>query len=407
VGRLARAFLLCASVRLCVGASLLAQQTEAAQRITRDLIPQVERAVGLTFKRPPVVAVRSRDQLHMYLERKVRRDYPPAEQRAEERAYRAFRLVADSVNLLRLQLDLLQEQVAGYYDPDSTTLFVIAGGDPMMLRAVISHELVHALQDQYTNLNAILRTRRQSDRQTAGQAVMEGQATVAGMLAITNLTAPQLAERWEQVRNSVRDQQEAFGQLNSAPLILRESLLFPYLAGAEFILGFETRRTDPDAQPYNERLPISTEQILHASRYTARERPVRVAITPGPGDTLVFDDDFGEFGTRIALRSWGVDEPDAVAAAAGWNGDRYAILGSRSGTALVWAVAWDTPQDAVDFERALRRAWERTAEGRPEARTRRWLVQTLDVAGVKVVRLVDAPAAWAGWSRLPAPRVIR
>jgi hypothetical protein len=394
-------------VRLCVCASLFAQQTEAAQRITRDIIPQVERAVGLKFKRPPVVAVRSRDQLRLYLERKVRHEYPPAELRAEARAYRAFRLVADTVDLLKMQLDLLQEQVAGFYDPDSTTLFVIAGGDPMTLRAVISHELVHALQDQYTNLNAIRHARRQSDRQTAGQAVMEGQATVAGMLALTSLTAAQLAERWDQVRSGVRDQQESFGQLAAAPLILRESLLFPYIAGAEFILGFETRRTDPDAQPFNARLPVSTEQILHASRYTAGERPVRVSLAPSPGDTLVYDDDFGEFGARVALRSWGVSEPEAIAAAAGWNGDRYVILGTRAGTALVWATAWDTPQDAVDFERTLRRGWARTAQGRADAAARRWQVDTLGLAGVNVVRLVDAPAAWTGWARLPAPRISR
>jgi len=406
--RTALAVLFCASVRLSVCASLSAQNAESAQRLTRELVPQVERAVGLKFKRQPVVAVRSRDQLRAYLERKVRNEYPPAELRAEARAYRAFRLVADSVDLLKMQLDLLQEQVAGFYDPDSTTLFVIAGGDPVTLRAVISHELVHALQDQYTNLNAILHARRQSDRQAAGQAVMEGQATVAGMLAITNVTAAQLAERWDTFRGAVRDQQESFGQLASAPLILRESLLFPYMAGAEFILGFETRRSDPDEQPYNSRLPISTEQILHASRYTAGERPVRVTLPrPGAGDTLVYDDDMGEFGIRVALQSWGVTEPDAVAAAAGWNGDRYAILGSRAGTALVWVVAWDTPADAADFERALRRSWERTAQGRADARTRRWQVETLDVSGVKVVRLVDAPTAWTGWARLSAPRIAR
>ncbi len=381
-----------------------AQSDDAARRLTLELAPRVERATGLTFRREPRVAVRSRDQLRAYLERKVRQEYPPAELRAQERVYKAFGLVPDTTDLLQLQLDVLQEQVAGFYDPDSSTLFLIRGGDPALLRAVISHELVHALQDQYTRLAPILRMRRQNDRQMAAQAVMEGQATLAGLLALApGMTASQLSENWGQVRRMVRMQQEsAAGAFASAPRILREGLIFPYIFGAEFMIGFESRRAGSTDMPYGERLPQTTEQVLHASKYSAREPGLRLAFAATRGDTAVYDDDFGEFDTRVALESWGTAEGDALAAAGGWNGDRYEVRGTRGGTVVLWASAWDTAQDAQEFERALRRVWER---GRGASqRGNRWQIDVVTVAGATVVRLADAPAAWTGWARLPSVR---
>ena len=385
---------------------LAAQNDEGVQRITRELAPQVERVVGLRFRRPPAVAVRSREQLRRYLERKVRADYPPAELRGQERAYKAFALIPDTADLLQLQLDVLQEQVAGFYDPDSTTLFVISGGDPLVLRTVVAHELVHALQDQYTRLNAILKLRRQNDRQMAAQAVMEGQATVSGLLALSpGATVTQLAQGWEQARRAIRDQQESFEQLSRLPLILRESLLFPYVDGADFMIAFEGRRATPEEQPYGDRLPASTEQVLHPSRYTAHELPARLTFPPpARGDTLIYDDDFGEFETRVALRTWSIGEADALVAASGWNGDRYEVLGAPSGTVVLWASAWDTAPDAAEFARALRAGWTR---GPGRAAGRRWRVDETTSGGVSLVRLVDAPNAWAGWARVPEVRVER
>ena len=42
-------------------------------------------------------------------------------------------------------LDLLAEQIVGYYDPGTKVLYVVKGADPMMASVTVSHELVHAL----------------------------------------------------------------------------------------------------------------------------------------------------------------------------------------------------------------------------------------------------------------------
>jgi hypothetical protein len=391
---------------VCVGALAgaasvaRAQDENEALQIAREVTPGVERAVGLRFKRTPAIEVRSREQVRGYLSREFAEQEPPAELAAVQRTYRAFALIPDTTDLRRLMLNLYSEQVAGFYDPDSSALFVVGGTDPAMVEAILAHELVHALQDQYMSLNAILKLKHQNDRQMAGQAVAEGQATLAGIEAMvppgTDVAA--LLGTPEQLRQRIRAVQGAMPVYASAPLFVQEGLLFPYIEGAQFIRDFDERRTRPDQEPYGEALPISTAQVLHPDLYTRHLLPERVGFGPDPGDTLIYDDDFGEFETGVALRAWGVDDAVAEAAADGWDGDRFEVLGSASGTVVMWAAAWRTAQDADQFQRALTDGWGRSHRGA----TQRWRVDRLDIRGVPVVRLVSAPAAWKGWARLPA-----
>lgn len=401
-----------------------AQDERSAQQIAREVIPDVERAVGLKFKRAPDIEVRTREQVRGYLSRKLAEELPPSEMVAVQRTYRAFGVVSDTVDLRRLMLDLYSEQVAGYYDPDSSALFVVRGADPLILKLIMAHELVHALQDEYTSLNAILKLRRQNDRQMAGQAVAEGQATLASIKALApGADMDEVLGNWDQVRQLIRAQQSAMPVFATAPRIVQEGLLFPYLAGAQFMRDFNARRSRPDDEPYGERMPVSTAQVLHPHVYTARLEPERVGFARSPArDTLVYDDDFGEFESRIALETWGVGEAMAVAAAAGWNGDHFELLGTPAGTAVLWASAWTTAGDADEFERALVAGWARrtgaaaaAAAAAPGSGTdyrsgresRRWRVDRLAVRGVSMVRLVDGPVRWDGWTRLSTPTLSR
>lgn len=401
----ARAAAVAACAVALVAARARAQDENAALQIAREVTGGVEQAVGLRFKREPSILVRSREQVRGYLSRKLVEELPPAELAAVQRTYRAFGLVEPTTDLRRLMLDLYSEQVAGYYDPDSSALFVVRGADPLVLKLILAHELVHALQDQYTPLNAILKLRRQNDRQMAGQAVAEGQATLASIQVMApGVDLGEALGDWSQVRRLIRAQQSAMPVFASAPPIIQEGLLFPYLAGAQFMHDFNARKARPDEEPYGDRMPISTAQILHADLYTGRVVPERLGFAPSPGDTLVYDDDFGEFETRVVLQTWGVDTLLAEAAAAGWDGDRYEVLGTPAGTVVLWAIAWRTPADADQFERAARDGWART-HGRTDAQ--KFLIDRLVVRGVNVSRFVAGPARWSGWSRLPAVAVSR
>ena len=357
--------------------------------LARAVIPSVERAVGLQFRTPPVMAWRTRDAVTRYLERRLDEEYPPAEMAKVESSYRLFGFITDSMDLRSVLVELLSEQVVGYYDPDSTTLYVVEGAGIDVVRLTLGHELVHALQHQYVPLDSLLRRKGQNDAQIAFQAVMEGQATLASLLAL--LPAGQLdaiGDFWGDFRQQIRAAQNQMPVFRTAPLILREGLLFPYLGGADFARWFA--RMYPDTVPYGPRMPISTEQILHPDRYRVGDVPVGLAYQMD----VWHQDDLGEFEIRLLLQELGASEMIAEAAARGWNGDRYAIAVGGSDTALVWWTVWD---DATAHRRFLRRI-EEGWRARHDGRGRRWEVREDTVGGFPAVVVVDAPAAWSGWA---------
>ena len=106
-----------------------------------EAVPKIERAVGLTFKKPPRVERRSKDEVRNFLTQKFNESMPAAEISGIERAYRRFGLMSDTLQLRPFMLELLTEQVVGYYDPSTKVLYVVDGADPNMVGVTVTHEL--------------------------------------------------------------------------------------------------------------------------------------------------------------------------------------------------------------------------------------------------------------------------
>ncbi|MGD2135661.1 MAG: hypothetical protein PVF27_05850 [Gemmatimonadales bacterium] len=374
-----------------------AQTDEQAVELAQELAPRVERAVGLPFKREPRIAVRSREQVRRYMMWKLADEWPDDELRGMTTAYRLFGLLPDTLEMRRLLLALYTEQVVGFYEPDSTTLYVVDGSDPFMLRMTMAHELVHALQAQYVPLSELLDGERRNDRRMAAQAVLEGQATLASlMVMMPNQDFAAIPDFEGTFRESIREQQAQMPVFNSAPLVIQEGLIFPYLEGANFTRWFLSQYGD--TVPFGERLPQSTEHILHPERYRAGDPPVTLVVQPRPD--MVYQDGLGEFEIRVLLTELSGREAVGRAGGLGWGGDQYAVLGAGAGHALVWWVVWDAERYADRFARVLGREWPK--RDRPN---RRFTIERLTVEQHPAVRLVDAPVGWDGWERLPRVEV--
>ena len=378
-----------------------AVQGDAALReMVRKWTGAVEKQTGLTFKRPPTVARRSREQVLEYIVRKIDEDHAPEEVRGLASAGRLFGFLQEGTDLRALMLTVLGEQVAGYYDPDSSTLYVATDVDSFYLRTTVAHELVHALQHQYIALDSVVRQRRQNDRRAAAMAVLEGQATIAQtLLMMPELDIEVLPSFWE-MRSAFNEQQEQMKAFARAPLWLRETLIFPYLAGADFVRWY--LRDHPGAMPFAAAMPVSSEQILHPERYAAGDVPTDLAFALPAPDTVRWEDGLGEFETRLLFQELLPDASGlrATALAAGWDGDRYQVIrAGPAADALIWYSVWDDAEAAGRFARGLERVWPNRRTFAPGSR-RTEIVQ-LTVAERPVVRLVDAPPDWRGWSAIP------
>ena len=163
-----------------VAALVLGRRSQAgagpyAQELA-DAIPRIEEATGLKFKTVPRIEARDKAQVRDFLLRKFDEATPAQELVGEEAAYKLLGLLPDSLDLRKFFLAVLTEQVVGYYDPTAKVLYVVRGADEKTVGITITHELVHALQDQYVNLDSIQKATSDNDRLSAAQAVIEGQA---------------------------------------------------------------------------------------------------------------------------------------------------------------------------------------------------------------------------------------
>jgi hypothetical protein len=95
--------------------------------------------------------------------------------------------------------------------------------------------------------------------------------------------------------------------------------------------------------------PQSTEQILHPDKYRTNPDPPTIIdlgkLEPGEGWSEIGRNVIGEMQLAILLRKHG-----GKPAAAGWDGDRFAVFESKDNKlGVVWMTTWDTEDDARDF----------------------------------------------------------
>jgi hypothetical protein len=371
----------------------------------RRAIPIIERATGKTFLTPPKLEERDRDEVRAFLERRFNEETPALTMAGIEGAYQRFGLFPEDMDLRTTLLDLLSEQVIGYYDPAEKVLYVVQGAREDYLSTTISHELVHALQDQHFALDSLQRIERDNDRQMAAQAVAEGHAVWEQLVVMTGLTNPENAMPggWDGVRGMIRDNKNSMPLLAQAPMLLQEVLLFPYLSGAEHIRQFKQRR--PGGWPFDS-LPTSTEQILHPEKFfETLDEPTTITLPPlRNGATTIYENGLGEFETRLYLFEHTRNLPRAANAAAGWDGDRFALVSlPGGGEGLVWVSVWDTGVDAAEFVNAVDEALPRRYAGlrrqqtTPERRQYAGGKRSVEIVGVtiggrSVVIVTDVPA---------------
>jgi hypothetical protein len=406
IGRLCAIMACCAAVAACAERAPAATDGSAVvdgdsprelARVVEEMMPALERLSGLDRRETLRVRRQSRADARGYMQRRLAEEMPPDELDAVRRTYVALGMLPDTMDLAALLLDLYTEQVLGYYDPDSRTLFLVNDQSTTDLRAVIAHELVHALQDQHTDLDSLVASERGNDQQTAAHAAMEGHALLVMFAVLAEQATGQpvdpgaLPNPADELGPGLDAQNAQYPVFRRAPAVIRETLLFPYIGGSGFVhaLWSSLRPRERYPAPIDSLLPQSTEQIMRPrERFIAmRDNPVAVAVPATPGGwSVVRSNDLGQLETAIFLE---VHLGAAARAAAdGWAGDRYALFTRDGVDILDWRSVWDTEAAADAFAAAVTRVAAR--------RTGRHIsVERLSLEGRPAVRVVDAPAGAA------------
>ena len=302
---------------------------------------------------PPDIITRA--ELGDELQELFDEEYPPEEREEDNLALRALGLLTEDQDVAELQLQLLGDQVLGFYDDVEKRMVVVTdAGLDVAAMVTYAHEYTHALQDAAFGLDSLdTDAEGADDRSLARTALIEGDATITMVAwAIANLSQEELVEIGTTPVPS----------MEGIPSWMVNQLQWPYTAGQLWVSSIaggnplEPQFREIDAAYADP--PDSTEQVIDVEKWELREAPVAVEVPDlaaalGDGWEEVDDTPMGQATIGFILEHFGANRDAATEAAEGWGGDRVRIASGPDGAfAVAWRSSWDTAEDATEFASA-------------------------------------------------------
>ncbi len=365
----------------------------------QNILKFVSNDTQLPIKHPVKSLFLSREQVNKELREKFDEDKGNKRMQRSELVLKKFGLLDQDFHLRPFLLSLLTEQIAGFYDNKTKTMNLLNWVAIDEQKPVMAHELTHALQDQYTDLekwqdpepeamaknvsedNLHIRT---DEAGTVREAVLEGQAMVSfadkllhdnGFGDKTLKDVPEIADKLTAGAGDMGDSPV----LARAPLVLQQSLLFPYTSGLSFEQAVLVAKGVPAAfKAMLDSPPNSTMEILHPQAYLNHVaapvmllpdiHPTLKAAGYEPYDVGVM----GELDVRMTAELFG-GKPIADALAPAWDGGIYfaaqrsaaseADKATTASIGMLYLSRWKNEDSARSFMRVFEEELPRQYNG--------------------------------------------
>ena len=174
--------------------------------------------------------------------------------------------------------DLSSGNTLAYYSPTDREMVIrsdataLKGGAlSASLRAVVVHELAHALQDQEFGLARINRRHTTSEESVAMTAILEGHANAAESQYVEENFDDKELEQYQEVTTTSTDP-----KVKSIPEVLSAQQSAPYIFGPTFIAALKKKGPQAITDVFLKKPPHSLAEIILPSKYFAGETPSEI-----------------------------------------------------------------------------------------------------------------------------------
>jgi hypothetical protein len=267
------------------------EQAQQLFALVDELLKFSSQDTGLPIKSTVKRQLTTRTAVESYLEEKFNEDEGAKRLERDEIVLKKFGMIDRDFELKPFLLALLKEQIEAYYDSKTKTVNMLDWVQVDEQKPVLAHELTHALQDQHSDLekwddqtpNDVSHDAAgdqdhlaKDEMDTARDAVAEGQATAVMMDYILKPMGKSLVkdpEVLDMVRNQMATTEDS-PVMARAPLLLSESMLFPYREGLSFEQDVWMDQGQSAAFPGAlDRPPTSSWEIINPREYERKHIP--------------------------------------------------------------------------------------------------------------------------------------
>jgi hypothetical protein len=357
-------------------------QAKELFRSVDDILHFASGDTNLPIKHDVKRKLQTRASVEKYVIDKFNDDEDAKRMQRSEIVLKKFGLLDRDFQLKPFLVSLLTEQIAGYYDSKTKTVNLLDWIAPDSQKPVLAHELTHALQDQHVDLDKwedkslsdLSRNVADDNRHiatdevdTARDAVLEGQAMAVFVDYSLKpsgrrlLTSPDIGAS---LNDALTDNSDS-PVMARAPLLLQESLLFPYREGLSFEQAImKDKGLEGAFAGVLDRPPSTSFEILNPKAY---ERQVKVPLLTMPDVHGLLDAQYDPYDVGVMgaldvrmLTELFAGEDAAVALTPEWNGGIYYCVQSKaaktpeqkaqtSSVALLYLSAWKSEDAAKTF----------------------------------------------------------
>lgn len=308
----------------------------------------------------------------------------------EELVLKKFGYLPPSFDFKKSMISHLGKSIEGYYDNRNKTMHLVNWVELEQQLPIMAHELTHALQDQNYDLFKWRSSHQRSEaaktsvdfadsEESSGRtSVVEGQAMVVYMDYLLRPVGHSLAEAMEnrpelmdtiraRIESSIYDTSMV---LHDAPLLLKESTIFPYREGLLFEMALLRRggKNMAFAGAFA-RPPWDTHEILEPEAYFAQRKRLAVVLpdlkTALAGRYAAYDSGtMGQLDVRILAQQYGT-ENDVDTITPAWQGGAFVAVrraeaaepvASTADLALLYVSRWKTREAAQRFAEVYKKS---------------------------------------------------
>ena len=358
------------------------QDAQELFQSAEEILRFASKQSGLPIKHEVKHRLTSRDEVQRFIEQRMKDDPDAKRMESSEFVMKKFGLLPYDFNLRKFMVGMLREQVAGFYDTKTKTMNLLDWLPPEVQKPVMAHELTHALQDQFVDLEKwenggkperkklTLPEQLALDEVTvARQSVTEGQAMLVlidyslAPMGRTSADAPDAVKMMEdQMMDSAGSPIFA-----SAPLYIKRAMMFAYREGTEF--EEQVLRNDGKSGAFRgtlENPPQDTHEVMQPHSYLAGQH-IPLLTVPNYDKVLGRDweqADFGalgQFDVNVLMEIY-ADAATAKALTPGWRGGYY-YAAHRKGkpaedVAFIYVSKWADESTAADFAHIFADSWK-------------------------------------------------